>query len=665
MQASRLEPSSRVWQSLAKAQVLATIQNTPSRFVCLCIRTEPPFNTVVVKVARTGVGECTRGHSSSSRLAKEAFNLSGIFSIRIPRVIKHFAAAGFSLLMVEDLAEGNSLIYLNRGHQVRALVGLGDALACLHKEGLVHRDIKLSNAIGLDDGSVVLIDFELADNVNGQSSAAAGTHGYFPTGEQDSATTHRDRYAFAATIFHAALSRCASALPPGVGCKIGLLHLHDLHKLAKTVKQLSTHESTLPTEKALRLLNFQDWKIGYKANRPRKFNRWIKRAAISTLHHVDGLQARAGGWHNNHLEPDFLLEGINLGAAGIALGLMTIDTVLKHNSSCRQVSSAMDWLSHRDISSESGGLFTGNAGVALALAVAGLRFSRQSWIDAARLRFQAALNASGQDYDLFFGDAGILLAGVWLYALTGNREYADMVEPVGRNILVEIIAKNGLLYWSKSDLLEEDTRPQLGTAHGASGIALALAHWGIATDNHSAVDMAESVLESLFTFGRTSDGLSLRKYVESDDPAYPAAWCHGLLGYLWSILHALPRSSRLDTAITWAAMRLGETPAVADPTFCHGLAGRLETAHMLARSGKHDKFFWREKEKVRCAMRLVAQRRCGHVYWASEDPRSFTGDLWVGSTGAAATLCMSLEKYPEPLLSLQHLKRLALPAKST
>ena len=57
-QASRLEPSSRVWQSLAKAQVLATIQNTPSRFVCLCIRTEPPFNTVVVKVARTGVGEC-------------------------------------------------------------------------------------------------------------------------------------------------------------------------------------------------------------------------------------------------------------------------------------------------------------------------------------------------------------------------------------------------------------------------------------------------------------------------------------------------------------------------------------------------------------------------------------------------------------------------------
>lgn len=74
----------------------------------------------------------------------------------------------------------------------------------------------------------------------------------------------------------------------------------------------------------------------------------------------------------------FECEGINISAAGIIFGLMTIDRTNSRHDHIKEIELGASWLASRTAVGNAAGLFTGNAGVALVLAITGLNLGNQT-----------------------------------------------------------------------------------------------------------------------------------------------------------------------------------------------------------------------------------------------------------------------------------------------
>lgn len=90
--------------------------------------------------------------------------------------------------------------------KLRAFAGVADALAHLHGQGIVHRDVKPENILVDKDDHVMLLDFDLAARVGERSPAAvAGTIAYLSPEQAraEPATPASDLYGFGALLYQA------------------------------------------------------------------------------------------------------------------------------------------------------------------------------------------------------------------------------------------------------------------------------------------------------------------------------------------------------------------------------------------------------------------------------------------------------------------------------
>ena len=108
---------------------------------------------------------------------------------------------------LEDMLAANGGA-LSEREAVRYVTAIGQALQEVHKNGVLHRDVKPGNVIVTDDGRTVLVDFgsarEFTANVSGRMSVFV-TPGYAPL-EQYAKCARRgvytDVYALGATLYH-------------------------------------------------------------------------------------------------------------------------------------------------------------------------------------------------------------------------------------------------------------------------------------------------------------------------------------------------------------------------------------------------------------------------------------------------------------------------------
>ncbi|GEM_PF-5578978 len=146
--------------------------------------------------------------------AREASILALLKHPRIPHVYDHFSEHNHHFLVMEYV-EGETLEnrlkaspkgFLDQNFVIHVALQVLEALEYLHglTPAVIFRDLKPSNLIVSNDGSVKLIDFGIARLFESQKTATmVGTHGYAPPEQYEGKTEPRtDLYALGATMLN-------------------------------------------------------------------------------------------------------------------------------------------------------------------------------------------------------------------------------------------------------------------------------------------------------------------------------------------------------------------------------------------------------------------------------------------------------------------------------
>jgi lantibiotic modifying enzyme len=313
------------------------------------------------------------------------------------------------------------------------------------------------------------------------------------------------------------------------------------------------------------------------------------------------------------------------------------------------------------------GFYSGLSGIAWACGEAGRELAHEGLIARGRaaLRSAARLPPRNDRLDLINGSAGLIPA--LLDAARGDGDGDGDEEFLAAAIwhgehLVSLAAQ-GEQGWSWDTLGMPGERHLLGLAHGASGIAWALAELGAATGRSDFLAAAKAGLAYERAHFRPAQGNwpDLRSFVQSGpthEPPCMLAWCHGAPGIGFARL-ALSRifpddlniPEEAETAIRTTAGSLGQAAAgTGNFSLCHGDAGNadmlIQAAETLARPELRH---LAEAVGATALQRFEASRMpwpCG-VPGAGETP-----NLMLGTAGIAYFLLRLYDarRFPTPLL---------------
>ena len=620
---------------------------------------------VVIKIAGTRTCEDLRGFNAGRKTAREFAILSDLEQ-RAPGVAPRPLGRLRSQqsVLVETVIEGTAIDDLEPPDQVRALPLLATTLADVHEAGYAHRDLKLCHAL-LTDDRVCLIDFELSASIGATSFPLGGTHGYIPPeGDHGKVAASSDVYALGACVAHVVLGCDPASLPRGSARLIRLLRLKGATQASRIVDALTRSDplrrpsARVAAEMLVENRGRLEQEIAWTVNRSQATSiRLAQRSTIQAARatrHYSIAEGERRSWRNTHSESSFNSEGINIGAAGILIGLMSVAEALGVREFEEDVLHGANTLAEDDPPIGSCGLFTGSAGVALALAVCGLRMQRASIIDRARVRLSAAVS-NCRDLDLFSGAAGVVWTGCLMADILATSWPLDAVRPLARQLLSAVSYNRGFPSWSGTASAWNEDDVLTGAAHGLSGIAMALGCWGRQGADSRATALALDAFQGLYNSGRTPDGESLAITL-GGERTEPGVWCHGAAGYLWCILQSVGDRPELREAIDWAVQSLLTSPPVGDVTYCHGISGQLELWRMLRAVDRHSDLAAARVNLLSAVLLILRQRRNGLAVWSSEDPAVITPDLWVGFLAPATAIAVSLAGSRSALLSSSWLR---------
>lgn len=617
----------------------------------------PDAASVVIKTARRGVAGDLEGFDGTAKLANEYACMEALWRRGVCARPCGFANGEIAVLVSDDLG-GESYARLAPALQRAMLPKVRALVEALHAAGFVHRDLKAENLVRADDGEIYLTDFELSSAIGDTRLAGGGTWGHIPPEAVNAASPATDIYAFGALAAGIVLGCSPTALPRESGRYVGLLRRTgetEMSKLVARATLASPRHRTLPSCAELTAALHASASPRHCSQLSSAQRRWALRAAFEAAAHSREFKVNVSrgnvAWRNAHYASDFLCHGLNLGAAGIILGLSVVSGATGQARAFeRDIEEGLNWLKGEELHG-SPGLFVGEAGVALALALGAARLSRPDLAEQALVRLRRAV-ATCVEHELFFGAAGVLEAGILMDAVLQDGRAIEISSSLAGKLVRCAEDRDGLLCWPFVERFEGRHDPLNGVAHGAAGIAVALSNWSKVSDDRSFRDLAQATMRSLYANARSADGRFLRR-AGADISAADGEWCHGVAGYLWALIRC---DMADDPAFDWAATRVLQAPVIGNATYCHGLAGRLELACMLTTVDR-----WRDQARslshhIAQTLRQISQRRNGRIVWASEDPRIVTPDLWVGTLGPACALSLYATARTHPILATDALR---------
>lgn len=247
------------------------------------------------------------------------------------------------------------------------------------------------------------------------------------------------------------------------------------------------------------------------------------------------------------------------------------------------------------------GLYDGLTGIGLAALVVAIRVGDEALAARGRGLLDQAAASPAAGPELIRGSAGVLLGLLAADRVSGDDRWLSAARWHGGNLLASADRQP----WGSSWQLPDMNEPALcGLAHGAAGIAWALAELHAATgDAESAAACAAALQFERSWFDRrqnTWPDLRTGLVPPGFPVPHPTLWCHGAAGIGLSRLRihqVFPHPSLLAEAAS--ALQSSVAAASTEPHFgvrpfgltvCHGLGGTLEllaAAHEVLGEEEH------------------------------------------------------------------------------
>lgn len=627
------------------------------------------LETIVVKTVIPNTITDWQGIDLSDKLKNETRILKYLErkNFNAPRVI--FESKNDTHQLGLSMVNGKPYEDLNVKEKVEYLIPLSEQLESLHELGIIHGDIKPTNIIiNLKDNKLTLIDFELSNFIkvnNSDYKNFGGTLTYRSPENLDGIISKSDDiYSLGILITSIFLNSDPSNLHSNPKKIDSILSSESVPvEILALIQHLTDDADLRPNASEATLLIkrlVNDFNKGLLINNSNiklkpKFSNLLAGYYNFCSEFINKKNNSSLTWSNNHIFSSFICESINIGNAGIVLGGLSLMSCEGRDESLElNIRGACDWLSRNKYHINSSGLFTGDAGVALSLALASNYFTNEKWLFSALERLQLAASNDLHSYDLFSGEAGILLASCIVYDLTKRTELLQLCNDLSDNIILHSEVTGGVRNWQPDPLLNSFDLPFLGVAHGTAGILVALTKAGITLDRKDLVDFSVKSFKSL-----VAHCIKVDKFPKVLSPnaliAPKEHWCHGLIGLLWALLYEQSIHCELSKEIDWCCKKLRGANLSINPTFCHGLAGIVETFRMLKSIPRHHDFANEMELKALCHLDDLKNDEDMKLYWNSETPNIATPDLWVGSLGTSVSISMSLNNAKGPLISSQWL----------
>lgn len=480
-------------------------------------------------------------------------------------------------------------------------------VAGMHERGIVHRDLKPTNVLVESDGTVRVIDLELAGLPGDAGLHGFGTVGYVSPEQarHEAPDPADDVYSLGALLVGAAIGTDPSNVPHTIVTDRLDDVVPDLPAdvssvirrcLAPTRAERPADAGALVrellaadlTERAVPAYGDVPNHVRRDPAHARELVGRLADAIVADRVEVDGERT----WVSRHpASPGMPVRDVNTGVAGTVLGLLALAEATGAAEHAAAVADGARWLAAaaRPEGRLVTGLYVGEMGVAVALGAAGLALDEPAWVDEARRRSAEIAGLPHVAPDVFNGSAGRARGHLWLARRLGDEEVLAAARAAAHDLLQRAERPEpGQLLWRLPAELGGEL--QLGYAHGAAGIADVLLEVGLATDDPALRDAAAEVGRMLVTeaiaiepgVGAPVADLAVAwPSVPGGRPWMPL-WCHGAVGIGRFLLH-LDRAGLLADEGRWlvrasgvAAARLGRSLG---PVLCHGLAGSID--HLL------------------------------------------------------------------------------------
>lgn len=654
--------------------IVATLARSPRAEVHMALDLDEG-RCCVLKGAPTGsagAGERRLRHEAEvlERLAADS---------RFPTAYGLFTDGDRSVLVLEDIAGKTLSAHLAElvasGRSVAGeLIAswgseLAEALQSVHDAGYVYRDLKSSNVLITPDGTLRLIDFELAHEIGSPTPVhGAGTTGYMSPqqahGEPPAVTD--DVYSLGALLYS-----CATLTEPGMGPlarPVALVNPSIGGALARVLERcLDPKSSARYTDAAAagRAIAasrskatsvppaFGEPPLGESEDRACARSRRLAVKLLRTI--CDAAQPIGDGgltWGSSNLYAMGGARDLNMGSGGTVLALAELVRVAGGSEERELLEAAARSLANaaRPEGPPLGGLYVGEAGVGAALLRAGQVLGDDTLRSAAAARGRDVACLPHSSPDLFNGTAGRLRFHLLLWDDTGAAEHLGHAVAAGEHLLGVAERSAGEAWWTiPPGYGDMSGQAYLGYAHGAAGIADSL------LDLHDATGDAR-FLEASTDTARWLERLAVPVLDDSSGRDWPSTeggkvlgpyWCHGAAGIGRFFLHA----ERQDVAAQ-AARAAARGARRAGPIQCHGLSGNIEFL-LDVHEATGDPAFMREARWLAQLLELFATERGGNLVWPSDSSLVFSPDYLTGYAGVA----MCLLRLADPTLPHQLSRR--------
>lgn len=614
---------------------------------------------VVVKQARAHIEVDRSGTDARAALRHEAELLGLLAGAELAPGVVDLIEQGDAVYLVQERVPGVALGSWVAGRlrrdgspdvpwaEARGVArGLVDLVSRVHAQGLVLRDLSPGNVMVRPDGSLRLVDLELAAAV-GDVVGTAGTPGYRAP-EQEPAVCRAgfaaDLYALGGLFFLLATGH-DPLLPPGEGSLEQWLTAvgregETARRLGAVILGLRDRDPDrreLPSTETFLASSVEATLLGSASQFPETLivDGLAELAAAATPERADRLWPTVPGGQ--------LTDPCNVqhGAAGV-LALLARATAAGLPVGGTAALAAR-WIERRAAAEATvlPGLHFGRSGTAWALLDAAEALDDAELAERA-VRLARQVPVRWPNPDVCHGAAGAGFLQLRLHRSTGDDGYLDRAADCAAGLLASAEREPYGLTWPVPKGFDSvfAGSSQLGYAHGAAGVGAFLLATAEVTGHQPALEGAAEVVRTLAATVR-QDGAGAWWPQGAADPPHVrlAHWCSGSSG-VGSFLVRYWRATGDETAHRLA---LAAGQAVLDARWhsgvsaCHGLAGNGEYLLDLAEATGEQRFRT-GAEELAGLIAARAVRRDGRLVLPDETGLSSTPAYGTGTSGPLAFL---------------------------